>query len=96
MVNRVGQNPKHKNKRNTQFFCKQFFRCVDYFYTENPQLSNSELFDQTMEQWLLGDLADIGLGCLPESVMNDTNQFNLNAKYPLQMQYILDIGKHVL
>lgn len=72
-----------------------FFRCVEYFLQGEPNICLQALYDKTLEQWLLNDLGDISLGCLPDSVCNDTGIQILNEHYPLQMQYVLDIGKFI-
>lgn len=76
------------------FYLNHFFcRCVEHFFEEEPNISLQDLYNKTLEQWLLNDLGEIGVGCLPDSVCNDTGIHMLNERYPLQMQYVLDIGK---
>lgn len=69
--------------------------CIEYFLSENPQISNENLFKSALEQWLLSDLAESGEKCLPDSVLSNKNEFVLNGKYVVQMQYLIDIGEIV-
>lgn len=68
------------------------YSCLEHFLQEEPNICVQDLYDKTVEQWLLNDLGEIGLGCLPDSVCTDAGIQMLNERYHLQMQYVLDIG----
>lgn len=67
-----------------------FFRCVEHFLDEEPNISFGALYQNALEQWTMNDLSDIGLKCLPTSIA--TAPITLPANYPLQLQYIQDIS----
>lgn len=67
--------------------------CIEYFLSESPQISNENLFKSALEQWLLSDVAESGIKCLPDSVLNNKKEFVFNGNYVLQMQYLIDIGE---
>ncbi len=67
--------------------------CVEWFLSENPQISNADLYKNAYEQWLLSDLVESGTKCLPQTVQNNKNEFELTGNYALQMQYLIDIGE---
>lgn len=70
--------------------------CVEWFLSENSQISNDELFQKAYEQWLLSDLIESGVKCLPQSVQNNKNEFEVTGNYALQMQFLIDIGKFLM
>lgn len=74
-------------KSYTLFNC----RCIEYFVETHPSISHQDLFEKTYEQFKLSDIADIGLGCLPDGV-NHADLVELSASYVLQMQFVIDIG----
>lgn len=67
--------------------------CVEWFLSDNPQISNDDLYKSAHEQWLLSDLAESGAKCLPQSVLNNKNEFKFTGNHALQMQHLLDIGE---
>ncbi|XP_055595865.1 recQ-mediated genome instability protein 1-like [Uranotaenia lowii] len=67
--------------------------CVSFCLQENPKISNESLYKFTFEQWLLADLAEIGVSCLPESVDTEIKCFTLSGQYPLQLNFLLDISE---
>lgn len=67
---------------------------MEHFIDENPQITENELFDLAMNQWLLTDLNEMECKCFPEEVL-DKKLFLLEGKYPVQMSHILDICKAV-
>lgn len=66
---------------------------MEHFIDENPSITDNDLFDLAMNQWLLTDLNDMECKCFPEEVLN-TQMFQLQGKYPVQMSHILDICKN--
>lgn len=46
--------------------------------------------------WLLADLSEIGEGCLPDCVTVKKEEFCLDKKYPVQLQWLVDICKNIL
>lgn len=67
--------------------------CVEWFLSETPEISNEDLHKSAYEQWLLSDLAESGIGCLPQAVRSNRNVFEFTGNYALQMKYLIDIGK---
>lgn len=57
---------------------------------DEPAIGMAELYDKTMEQWRLSDLADIGVACLPAAVA-DKAPATLAGQYVLQLLYVLDV-----
>lgn len=51
------------------------------------------MFQQAEEQWHLSDLSDSGVKCLPDSIFNVKQSQIINGKFPLQMNYLLDISE---
>lgn len=66
---------------------------MDHFIDENPSITDNDLFELAMNQWLLTNLNDMECKCFPEDVLN-TKMFQLQGKYPVQMYHILDICKN--
>lgn len=66
--------------------------CVEWFLSQTPQISSEDLYKNAYEQWLLSDLAESGVKCLPQAASN-RNEYEFTGNYALQMQYLLDIGK---
>ncbi|XP_037033650.1 recQ-mediated genome instability protein 1-like [Bradysia coprophila] len=67
--------------------------CVEWFLSETPRISNENLYKNAYEQWLLSDLAESGVKCLPQSVLSNKNEFKFTGNYALQMQYVIDIAE---
>lgn len=65
---------------------------MEHFLEEEPNKSFESLYDVAHEQWLLNDLTDIGLGCLPASIAATTTTTTLPNNYPLQLEYVQDIS----
>lgn len=67
--------------------------CVEWFLSETPQISNEDLYKKAYEQWLLSDLAESGIKCLPPAVQSNRNEFEFQGSFALQVKYLIDIGK---
>lgn len=67
--------------------------CIEWFLSETPNILIDELYRKALEQWQLSDIAESGLKCIPDVVQSNTKEFELNGKYVLQMQYLIDIGR---
>lgn len=67
--------------------------CIEWFLSENLQISNEDLFKNAYEQWLLSNLVESGAKCLPQSVQHNKNEFEFTGNYALQMQFVIDVGK---
>lgn len=50
------------------------------------------LFHGAHEQWLLSDLADSGIECLPRKITEEKQSHIIDGNFPLQMLYLIDIG----
>lgn len=67
--------------------------CVSFCLQENPKTSNAALFKFTFDQWVLADLQEISVPCLPETVETETKCFTLKGMFPLQLNYVMDISE---
>ncbi|XP_058828091.1 recQ-mediated genome instability protein 1-like [Topomyia yanbarensis] len=67
--------------------------CISFCLQENPKTSNESLFKFAFDQWILADLKEIGVSSLPESIDTETNSFMLNGRFPLQLNYLVDISE---
>lgn len=66
--------------------------CIDWYKSEHPgPVRMEELFKVLYEQWLLCDLRDLELGCLPEN-LKSFKKLTLTGKYALQMHYLIDVS----
>lgn len=73
---------------------KFFPRCISWFLAEDSTISLDSLYKRTYDQWLLGDLVEVGEPCLPDSLFADQRDaFQLTGKYILQMNFVLDVCK---
>lgn len=68
--------------------------CVSWCKEENlpPNYAIKELQHKVFEQWLLLDLRDVELPCLPPDLSNKI-KYVLNGDYSLQMMKVVDISK---
>lgn len=60
---------------------------------EEPTLSMEGLFSKAFDQWLLADLKEVGLPCIPARLLEDTAAFDFAGKMVLQLINVLDICK---
>ncbi|XP_058465296.1 recQ-mediated genome instability protein 1-like [Malaya genurostris] len=67
--------------------------CISFCLQENPKTSNESLFKFAFDQWVLADLKDIGTSSLPENIDTETKTFMLNGRFPLQLNYLIDISE---
>lgn len=73
---------------------KFFPRCISWFLAEDSTISLDSLYKRTYDQWLLGDLVEVGEPSLPDSLFADQRDaFQLTGKYILQMNFVLDVCK---
>lgn len=69
------------------------YRCVEWFIEEDQSIQIGQLYTQAEEQWQLSDLSDSGVACLPDSIFTQKQSHIVNGKFPLQMQYLVDISE---
>uniref|UniRef100_A0A336MGB2 RecQ-mediated genome instability protein 1 n=1 Tax=Culicoides sonorensis TaxID=179676 RepID=A0A336MGB2_CULSO len=67
--------------------------CVDYFLQGNPEISDKQLLDETFEQFLLADLNEIGLACIPENVVRVKDLQTIEGRFTVQIQSIMNISE---
>ncbi|XP_065073600.1 recQ-mediated genome instability protein 1-like [Ochlerotatus camptorhynchus] len=67
--------------------------CVSFCLQENSKTTNDSLLKFTFDQWILADLKEIGVSCLPAIVDTETKCFTLNGNFPLQLNYLMDISE---
>ncbi|CAO1420605.1 unnamed protein product [Diamesa tonsa] len=67
--------------------------CIEFFIQQNPRISNTDLFSSAMDQYLLGDLTEIAIPTLPDSIALKKEPFILNGKFTLQMMQLIDISE---
>lgn len=69
--------------------------CISWFVAEDPTITLDNLYKRTYDQWLLGDLAEVSLPCLPDSLFGErTDPFELTGDYVLQLNFVLEICKN--
>ena len=66
------------------------FSCVDYFISEDSNISNGNLYERALEQFRLSDICEIGLRSLP--IVN-SEPTELKGQYVVQIQFLVDICK---
>ncbi|KAL5010111.1 hypothetical protein ScPMuIL_012416 [Solemya velum] len=68
--------------------------CIDWIHEENhgSGLTQGKLNDMVYEQWLLSDLHELGMSCLPVNLATDV-RFNLIGTYALQIDSIVDVSQ---
>ncbi|XP_055631284.1 recQ-mediated genome instability protein 1-like isoform X2 [Toxorhynchites rutilus septentrionalis] len=67
--------------------------CVAFCLQENPRTSNDTLFKFAFDQWILADLNEIGVSCLPETTQTEVKCFTLSGKFPVQLNFLIDISE---
>ncbi|XP_055538364.1 recQ-mediated genome instability protein 1-like [Wyeomyia smithii] len=67
--------------------------CVSFGLQENPKTSDEALFKFAFDQWILADLKEVGVSSLPANVETETKCFTLTGKFPLQLNYLMDISE---
>lgn len=77
---------------NISFFLLDF-SCVQFFIEEEPTIGIELLLRQVEEQWQLSDLSDSGAACLPNSIFAEKNVHTISGRYPVQLQYVIDISE---
>lgn len=71
-----------------------FCRCICWSVAEDPSISVDNLYKRAYDQWLLADLKEVGIPCLPNTLFVERKDaFELKGHYVLQMNYVLDICK---
>ncbi|XP_076076217.1 recQ-mediated genome instability protein 1-like [Mytilus galloprovincialis] len=68
--------------------------CVEWIGEENQGStpSQQQVNKLVFEQWLLSDLHELGTQCLPEQI-NNSDKFQLNGKFALQIDSMVDISQ---
>lgn len=58
-----------------------------HFFLKGSGLTQGKLNDMVYEQWLLSDLHELGMSCLPVNLATDV-RFNLIGTYALQVRLL--------
>uniref|UniRef100_A0A8D8ZJ06 RecQ-mediated genome instability protein 1 n=1 Tax=Cacopsylla melanoneura TaxID=428564 RepID=A0A8D8ZJ06_9HEMI len=66
--------------------------CVEWFVGENNHSSLNELHNFVFDQFLLADLRDVQLNCLPTNILEQEKSM-LTGKYTLQVDSIQDVSQ---
>ncbi|XP_063402876.1 recQ-mediated genome instability protein 1-like [Mytilus trossulus] len=68
--------------------------CVEWIGEENQGSipSQQQVNKLVFEQWLLSDLHELGTQCLPEQI-NNSDKYQLNGKFALQIDSMVDISQ---
>uniref|UniRef100_A0A8D8YCA4 RecQ-mediated genome instability protein 1 n=1 Tax=Cacopsylla melanoneura TaxID=428564 RepID=A0A8D8YCA4_9HEMI len=66
--------------------------CVEWFVAENNHSSLNELHNFVFDQFLLADLRDVQLNCLPTNILEQEKSM-LTGKYTLQVDSIQDVSQ---
>ncbi|CAG2250811.1 HNRNPABD [Mytilus edulis] len=67
-------------------------RGLDLYGREGSTPSQQQVNKLVFEQWLLSDLHELGTQCLPEQI-NNSDKFQLNGKFALQIDSMVDISQ---
>lgn len=94
-------NPQIRiNKLRAQFLRKGiktkeewFVGCAEYFLQNQPSISDESLFTQAYSQYLLADLTEAGLPCLPVTINSNPSSHIVKGRFAVQTLEILDICK---
>lgn len=65
--------------------------CVEYFLEERPDITDQELLEETYEQYLLADVCEIGLPCIPENIVRVKEIQTIEGRFTAQMQYVMNV-----
>lgn len=65
--------------------------CVKFFIEQIPNVTDDQLLENAMQQFLLGNLADIGLPSIPETVLTVDGKQIIEGKFVVQVQSIIDV-----
>lgn len=90
VLNKKKWNDLHKKL--TDIFWYLLHRCVQWFLEEEPSISFDRLYEQVNEQWLLSDLADSGMACIPPEIFNIKQSQIIDGTFQLQLQCLINIG----
>lgn len=56
-------------------------------------MTTSELYQEAEDQWRLSDLADSGIGCLPNEIFSSKSINKIEGFFALQMQWLMNISQ---
>lgn len=67
--------------------------CINYFISQEPNISKEALYEQALEQFILADASEASNPVIPETILQKKEAFTLNGTFVLQMQFLIDIGE---
>lgn len=67
--------------------------CVQFCILNCPAIDDDTLIAQTLEQFLLADLADASDAVIPATIAQKREVFEFNGAFVLQLVYLIDICK---
>lgn len=68
--------------------------CLNFFLSQSPRMSDEELFQAAIEQFLLADVKEASIPVIPPTIQQNKQSFTLSGNFVLQMQFLIDIGKY--
>ncbi|XP_026482889.1 recQ-mediated genome instability protein 1-like [Ctenocephalides felis] len=89
LSNQVNNVKKWFNEKHIKIQDIWLTQCVEYFLSENQNMSLQNLQEEAFQQWLLNDLADTTSNSLPE--LDKTTKV-LPGSFVLQIQKLIDIS----
>ncbi|XP_059620382.1 recQ-mediated genome instability protein 1-like [Phlebotomus argentipes] len=69
--------------------------CLEWIHKENAAISAENAYRKAYEQWLLADVEEASVTCLPERVSQEKKPFSLTGKFALQINFVIDISESV-
>lgn len=67
---------------------------MEWILQKEPDINIDGLFQKSFEQWLLADLKDSGVPCLPQEIFDRKECQMVDGTFILQIQGLFDIGKN--
>uniref|UniRef100_A0A1B0CL91 RecQ-mediated genome instability protein 1 n=2 Tax=Lutzomyia longipalpis TaxID=7200 RepID=A0A1B0CL91_LUTLO len=67
--------------------------CIDWVTSDCPGLHADDVYKKAYDQWLLTDLSETGVPCIPERVFQQKDPFSLPGKFILQLNFVIDISE---
>lgn len=67
--------------------------CMEYFLEERPEITSQELLEETFDQYLLADVCEVGLPCIPENIKRVKGIQVIEGRFVAQMQYVMNVGE---
>lgn len=67
--------------------------CMEYFLEERPEITTEDLLEETYDQFLLADVCEVGLACMPDNIVRVKGIQVIEGQFTVQMQYVMNVGE---